>query len=80
MQVFFAYIFGIIILIVLAKILLWPLKILIKVLVNALAGGIALFLINLVGIHISINIFTALITGVLGIPGIVLILLLQNIL
>ena len=56
------------------------LKILFKLIGNALIGGVALMLINFVGIHISINIITALITGILGIPGVILILLLQNVL
>ena len=80
----FAYVFGIIVLFLIAKLLLIPIKIVWKLLINALVGGIALIILNFIGgfigLHIDINIITALITGILGAPGVVMILIIQYIL
>ena len=52
--------------------------------VNALLGAMILFLFNFVGgffsLSIPINALNALITGVLGVPGVILLLVLQWIL
>ena len=83
-EVIFAYIIGIIMLFLLAKLLLIPLKIAWKLGINAVVGGIALLIINFIGgffgLRIDINIITALVTGILGAPGVVMILILQYIL
>lgn len=83
-EVIFAYIFGIIMLFLVAKLLILPIKIVWKLAVNALIGGITLLLINFIGgffgLYIQINIITALIAGILGVPGVVMILILQYIL
>jgi len=83
-EVIFAYIFGIIMLFLVAKLLLIPVKIVWKLAINAIIGGITLLLINFLGgffgLYIPINIITALITGILGVPGVVMILILQYIL
>lgn len=83
-EVIFAYIFGIIMLFLVAKLLLIPIKIVWKLALNAIVGGITLLLINFIGgffgLYIPINIITALITGILGVPGVVMILILQYIL
>jgi len=81
MNVVVAYACGIIALYIIAKIFVIPAKIVWKLLTNAFVGGITLLLINFVGgyfgINISINIVTALVAGVFGVPGIVLLLLAQ---
>ena len=83
-EVIFAYIFGIIMLFILAKILILPIKIIWKLGVNAFVGGIALLILNFfggfIGLYIPINIITAVTTGLLGVPGIVMILIIQYIL
>jgi inhibitor of the pro-sigma K processing machinery len=83
-EIIFAYIFGIMMLFVVAKLLLVPIKIIWKLAINALVGGITLLLINIIGgffgLYIKINIITALITGLFGVPGVVMILILQYIL
>ena len=83
-EVIFAYVFGIIMLFLVAKLLLIPIKIVWKLAVNAVIGGITLLLINFIGgffgLYIPINIITALTTGILGVPGVVMILILQYIL
>jgi len=84
LEVIFAYIVGIIVLFLIAKLLLIPVKIVWRLFLNALVGGIALVIINFIGgffgLHIDINIITALLTGILGAPGVVMILILQYIL
>lgn len=81
MNLVFAYACGLIILFILAKILVVPAKAVWKLIVNALVGGVTLLLINFfgsfIGIHIGINFVTALVAGLLGVPGVVLLLVAQ---
>lgn len=80
-SVILAYIFGIIFLFVIGRILLVPMKIVLKFIYNALIGGIILlginFIGNLVGFNIALNIVTALVVGILGLPGIILLVILK---
>lgn len=75
------YILGILIVFVLARISLKPIKFIIKLMLNSIAAGVLLFLINMLGkgfgIHIGINAFTSVGIGLLGLPAVVLILFLQ---
>lgn len=79
--VILAYAVGIILLFVLGRLLVVPLKILLRLLYNSLLGAIAILLVNyiggLVGFHIAFNIYTAFIVGTLGIPGFILIVVLK---
>ena len=56
-------------------------KILKKLLINTVLGAVLLALINFIGIYfnfnIALNIYSALIIGVLGIPGLVLLIFLK---
>ena len=83
-SIILAYAFGLILLYVIGYILLVPIKIIVKLILNGVVGGLALILFNLIGafvnLHIPINPFTALITGLLGIPGIIMIAFLRFIL
>ena len=58
-----------------------PLKIAVKALFNTLLGLGALLLLNaaapLTGISLGLNLFNALVVGVLGVPGLGLLLLVQ---
>ncbi|HZJ83429.1 MAG TPA: pro-sigmaK processing inhibitor BofA family protein [Clostridia bacterium] len=78
------YALGLILLYLVGWLLLVPLKMILKFIYNGILGGIILWVLNLVGnlIHvtIAINPITALIVGFLGVPGVILILLLQLIL
>lgn len=80
-SIILAYAFGLVILYVVGYLLLFPLKILLKLLLNGIIGGVALVLINLLGnslnFAIPVNPITALIVGILGLPGIVMLLLFQ---
>lgn len=65
---------GIIGVLVMLKILAWPIKKVLKVLLNISIGVAMLFLFNFLGakafgFSVPINTVTALATGVLGIPG-----------
>lgn len=76
-----AYIIGIILLLVLGRLLFVPLKVVMKLVYNALLGAAAIFLVNLAGglfgFHVAFNIYTAFIVGALGIPGFILIVILK---
>ena len=58
-----------------------PLKLALKVLLNTLLGFAALFLLNLAsgltGFTLGLNLFNALVIGILGVPGLVLLALLK---
>lgn len=74
----------IIFLFILGKIFILPLKIIFKLILNSILGGLLIFLINIVGssfgFHIGLNIVTAIFVGLLGIPGAGLLAILQIIL
>lgn len=79
-----AYLIGLLLLYVVGMILVIPIRILMKLLINGLIGGVVLFIFNLIGgifnLSITLNPLNAIIVGFLGIPGVVLILILQIIL
>ncbi len=64
-----------------AVLLIKPLRSLLKVVVNASIGCVALFAFNFIGgfigMSIGVNIFTALAIGILGIPGFIMLFVLQ---
>ena len=63
----FIFIFG--------RIFIVPIKKTIKLVLNSILGGVVIFIINLIGanfgFHIGLNIFTSILVGLLGIPGVV---------
>ena len=69
---------AMIVLFIILKVISLPIKLIIKLLINALIGGVVLFLINLTGlIALDITWITALIVGFLGIPGVIIVILLN---
>ncbi|KYH27313.1 MULTISPECIES: pro-sigmaK processing inhibitor BofA family protein [Clostridium] len=66
---------AIILLFLVVKMLLCPIKILWKLIVNGILGTILLIVVNFfgeyLGFTIGINIWTALIAGFFGIPGVI---------
>ena len=72
---------GITLLVITAKVLATPLKISLRVFLNTLLGLGSLFLVNataaFTGLHLGVNLFNALIVGLLGIPGLGLLCLIQ---
>ena len=69
---------GIIILCLIAKIISLPVKLLWKFITNSLIGAVMLWVVNLFGAGIPIDIVRALIAGIFGIPGVLLILIYQH--
>ena len=76
--IFFACIVAVF---VIAKLLSWPFKLILKLIANIVLGGIMLYIINFagafIGISIAINWVTALIAGLLGVPGVILLVIFQ---
>ncbi|MGI6013508.1 MAG: pro-sigmaK processing inhibitor BofA family protein [Oscillospiraceae bacterium] len=75
---------GVLLMILLIRILSVPLRWLFKVLINAAIGYVALMIFNFfggfIGLQLAINWVTILVTGFLGLPGVVLLLLAQYLL
>lgn len=74
---------GLLLLYLLGRVMMVPLKLIFKLLINAVAGGILLLVINYFGsflnMHIPFNPITALVAGFLGIPGVIMLFVLQQI-
>ena len=70
---YLVFIGGIIAVFIILKILAWPIKKIFKIIINIVIGGLLLVVVNYIGgnfgFTIPINWITALIVGVLGIPG-----------
>lgn len=66
---------------IIGKIFLFPIKLLLKLVLNTIIGGAIIYIINLVGanfgFHIGLNIITSLVVGILGVPGAILLIILQ---
>ncbi|MGN1301297.1 MAG: pro-sigmaK processing inhibitor BofA family protein [Clostridia bacterium] len=66
---------------IIGKIFLFPIKKILKLVLNTIIGGAIIYIINLVGanfgFHIGLNIITSLVVGILGIPGAILLIILQ---
>lgn len=71
------YILAIVAVVILAKLLFKSMKIVTSILVNALIGGIILWILNLFGFGIAINWLTAILVGALGVPGVIIVLVLH---
>ena len=78
---YLGFLIAIIVLFVILKILALPLKIIIKLMLNALIGGAVLFFLNIVGARfgliIDINWISTLLVGFFGVPGVILVLIFQ---
>lgn len=72
-------VFAAIAVIVVAKLLAWPVKRIIKLAINTIIGAIMVVLVNkfgsIIGISIPFNWFTALFAGIFGIPGVIVLIL-----
>lgn len=79
-----AFAFAALLVYLIARILLVPFKLIVKLVLNALIGGVLLVFFNLIGsplgLSVGINVVTASIVGFLGIPGLILLILIQFIL
>ncbi|MBO5003960.1 MAG: pro-sigmaK processing inhibitor BofA family protein [Clostridia bacterium] len=71
----------IIILFIVGRIFIVPLKKILKLAINSVLGGVLIYVINIVGatfgFHIGLNIGTSIFVGILGIPGAVFLIILK---
>lgn len=69
----FLFLFG--------RIFILPLKSIFKLILNSVLGGALIYIINLIGgawgFSIGLNFFTSIFVGILGIPGAILLIILQ---
>lgn len=76
-----AYAFGLFLLYGLAKVLLVPVRLLGRLIGNAILGGLMIGVVDLagmfLGLFIPINPLSALVVGFLGIPGVILLIILH---
>ncbi len=84
MNVILAIAFGAMGFYLLARLLVYPLKVLTKIAASSLVGAVLLLVFNFlggfVGLSLGVNIFTVLTVGLLGVPGLLTLLIIRNIL
>lgn len=76
-----AALLGLFLLVAVLRLFAAPLRLALRVLANTALGLLALFLLGLTegvtGLSLGLNLFNALTVGILGLPGLVLLVLLQ---
>lgn len=76
--------FGVVLLIVLGRIFRTPLKHMIRILYNSILGGIMLVILNIpmgaFGLSVGLNGVSLLISGILGVPGVMMLYAIRAIL
>ncbi|MGI6093245.1 MAG: pro-sigmaK processing inhibitor BofA [Veillonellaceae bacterium] len=79
LNIVLAYAFGILLIFLIGRVFLMPIKLVLRLIYNGLIGGIMLWVLNFVGAYfdfsIAINPITALVAGFLGMPGIIILVL-----
>lgn len=80
-ELIISFALGLVVLYLISWLLLVPMRFLWRLLAGGLLGGCMLWVVSqfgfLLGISVSINPFTALTAGLLGIPGVVLVIMLN---
>ena len=75
------YLACLIVLFIIGKIFLLPIKSIIKLLINSILGGVLIYIVNIIGqsfnFHIGLNIGTSIFAGILGIPGVIFLIILK---
>ena len=66
-----SFLIGIAILVIVLKLIALPFKLIIKFIINSVIGGILLFGLGFLGISIVIKWWTVLLTGLFGVPGLI---------
>lgn len=78
------YTAAVLLIFIIGKIFIVPIKIILKLIINSLLGGLLIFIINFIGayfhFHIGLNIITSVFVGILGIPGAIVIIMIKLIL
>ncbi len=79
MEILLSFVIGVVILMLVAKLLKFSSGVLIKLLMNALVGGIIIFVINVlgsgIGLNIELNFISALIVGIFGVLGVIFLMI-----
>ena len=65
------YLIGLAILVVVLKIISLPFKIIMRFVINSIIGGIVLWVLAFFGIGIAVNTIMIILTGLFGIPGLI---------
>lgn len=73
------FLVAIFLLVLMVKLFSWPLKILFSLIGNAVLGIVLLFIVNFIGssfnFYIGINLWTSLVAGFFGIPGVIFLII-----
>lgn len=69
------YLIGLAVLVIVLKIISLPFKIIFRFVLNSIVGGIVLWICAFFGIGIAVNTAMIILTGLFGIPGLVIALL-----
>lgn len=80
MELILAYAVPVLVLIVVLKILALPLKLIKRIIINSIVGGIVLFALSYFGIVVSLAWWGYALTGLFGIPGLIVAVILKAIL
>ena len=75
LELVMAFAVGIVVLALLAKLITMPLQVVWKLVTNSIVGAIILWVVNLFGAGVHIGILNALIAGIFGVPGVIVVLL-----
>jgi len=75
MDIIVALAVGIVLFAILGKVIALPFRILWALITNSIVGAVILWVINLFGGGIEITFFKALIVGIFGIPGVIVVLI-----
>ena len=75
------FIICIVLLFIIGKVFIWPLKKILKLVFNSILGGLLIYIINIIGMnfgfHIGLNLLTSILVGILGIPGAILLVFIK---
>ena len=82
LSVFVTYVGVIVMFFVIGKLFYWPIKVAVKLAINSLLGGALLILVNAIGtnmgVFIPVNVLNSCIVGILGLPGVIMLLILTR--
>lgn len=65
------------VLIIVLKLLTLPFKLIIKFVINSIIGGITIAALSFFGVAITIKWWTIVLTGLLGVPGVVIVVIIS---
>lgn len=81
LSVILPYLGVLLVIFIILKILSAPIKIITKVILNGVIGGIIIYVINLIGAGFNFTLplewWSAILVGILGIPGAIILVLIQ---